>query len=54
MKTREVFNTKEEADAFVYGLNYVGDLDVSSTAPTSDIYGKWIVVVIVGEDPEDE
>ena len=54
MRTTEKFATKAEADSFVRGLNYVGDLDVDSNGPYIDEDGFWVVLVVVGDDDEEE
>jgi hypothetical protein len=54
MKTTERFRTEIEAQAFVFGLNYVGDIDVASTGPNRDENTReYIVKITVGEDDED-
>ena len=49
MRTNEQFKTKAEADAFVFGLNYVGDIDVDSSGPYLAENETWGVNIAVGE-----
>jgi hypothetical protein len=55
MKTNETFTSLVEAQAFVKGINYVGDIDVDVTEPVPGIEpGTFTVSVIVGGEDLDE
>jgi hypothetical protein len=51
MRNEEEFPTKEEADAFVKGVNYVSDIDVDTEGP-EEKDGKFVVTVLIGDDHE--
>jgi hypothetical protein len=53
MKTVQTFETKPEAEAFIHGVTFVGDLDVDVT-PIAEFNGQYAVTVSVGAAEEED